>query len=414
MRVKTVCQAAVGLLVVTFLSRPATAEVRIKASPVKQDLSLDPFDSMWERVPSVHVPLMAQELFTPRGGGATSELLVQTLVTSTHLSLRLQWADATASSAQDVHRTEAFDDAVAVQVPLHPQDGYPSPFMGDTQHPVSIWHWKASWQDELEMSQAHPRTVRDSEPFAETPTFRTGEAVGNLFSQPRRTSSVEQLLASGFGTLTPTQEQPVEGRGVWRDGYWSVVMHRALVPRGDTVEVDLRGLESIPIAFAVWDGARQERDGMKSISVWQTLVFERPMPWWKRLMGMGAQQPTPQPASVENHVVRRTEPLVAQGRRVFERAGCASCHGLDGRGGVRNPNAWGAEEIPPLVFVGAAFSEEELKEEIRQGALPAKLDPQGSGPDRVMPAWHPVMGEEELEELTAYLLSLLPEDSESW
>jgi hypothetical protein len=73
-----------------------------------------------------------------------------------------------------------------------------------------------------------------------------------------------------------------------------------------------------------------------------------------------------------------------------------------------------AEEIPPLVLAGAGFTQEELKEKIRQGSLPATLDPQGPSPQRTMPAWHAVMDEEELEALTAYLLSLVPEDHELW
>jgi DMSO reductase family type II enzyme heme b subunit len=399
------------LVSILLLNPPAIAEVTISALVVKQEVSLDPFDPAWQRIPPSRVPLMPQTLFTPRGGGATKELVLQALQTPTHLYLRLEWADATKATGQEAHRTEGFDDTVAVQVPLKPEDGMPSPFMGDTEHPVNIWHWKASWQEQLDMAQAHPRTVRDEERFAKESMFRTGEGVGNLFSQPERKSSVEHLIASGFGTLTTTTQQPVEARGAWRDGSWHVVIRRMLMPGDPEVEVDLRGLEAIPIAFAVWDGAHQERDGMKSVSVWQTLVFERPMPWWKRLFQARSRKPAKAGALPQRQTPASN---IALGKRVYERVGCVTCHGVDGRGGIRNPNAISAEEVPPLVPASAGFTPDELKEKIRQGSVPARLDPRGPTPQRLMPPWHPTMSEDELDALTAYLLSLLPEDSELW
>lgn len=382
------------------------AGIAINAPFVKKELSLDPFDSIWQRIPKVKIPLMPQTLFTPRGGGATKEIVAQILYTQNFLYLRLVWADATKTTAQEVHRTERFDDAVAVQFPLKVQNGYPSPFMGDPEHPVNIWQWKASWQESLDMTQAHPRTVRDDEPFANESTFRTGEAAGNLFSQPKRSSNVEHLIASGFGTLTTTKSQSVDGRGVWRDGRWHIVMRRAIVSRDNLVEVDLQNLPSIPIAFAVWDGAHLERDGMKSVSVWQDLVMERPIPWWvawwKRLW---RAKPAP---------LRDAPTMIAEGKRVFDRYGCATCHGASGRGGIRNPNAYPIEEIPSLVNVAKKFTMEELKEKIRQVALPARLDPHGQMPTHVMPNWGPVLNDDELEVLVAYLTSLLPQDEEIW
>ena len=138
---------------------------------------------------------------------------------------------------------------------------------------------------------------------------------------------------------------------------------------------------------------------MKSISVWQTLALEQPRPWWKRLFRFSAQ---------------RREPLIAQGRQVFERSGCASCHGSEGRGGIRNPNAAFGQEVPPLTFVARVFTNEGLVEKIRQGSQPAKLDPKGGFPERAMPGWHPLLGDEELEALSAYLMSLAPEDEDLW
>jgi DMSO reductase family type II enzyme heme b subunit len=33
--------------------------------------------------------------------------------------------------------------------------------------------------------------------------------------------------------------------------------------------------QSLPVAFAVWDGAQGDRDGQKAVSVWQRLEIEK-------------------------------------------------------------------------------------------------------------------------------------------
>ena len=89
---------------------------------------------------------------------------------------------------------------------------------------------------------------------------------------PFRDVPVEELNAEGFGTLTPQPQtkQNVLGKGVWKDGKWSVVFFRTLDPIN---KWDIRFQRKIPVlvAFAVWDGKHQDRNGRKVISMWQRL-----------------------------------------------------------------------------------------------------------------------------------------------
>ena len=80
----------------------------------------------------------------------------------------------------------------------------------------------------------------------------------------------------GFGTLTPQPQtkQNVLGKGVWKDGTWRVVLYRTL----DSLNKwDSKFLSKQPVltAFAVWDGANQDRNGRKVVSMWQRLR----LPW---------------------------------------------------------------------------------------------------------------------------------------
>jgi DMSO reductase family type II enzyme heme b subunit len=48
------------------------------------------------------------------------------------------------------------------------------------------------------------------------------------------------------------------------------VVKRALTT-SDPNDVQFKAGASVPVAFAVWDGANVERNGMKGISTWFTL-----------------------------------------------------------------------------------------------------------------------------------------------
>ena len=52
---------------------------------------------------------------------------------------------------------------------------------------------------------------------------------------------------------------------------------------------------------------------------------------------------------------------VERGREVFRKYGCAGCHGADAKGGVPNPNAKTAEQVPGLIYVADGYTKDELK-----------------------------------------------------
>ena len=107
------------------------------------------------------------------------------------------------------------------------------------------------------------------------------------------------------------------------------------------------------------------------------------------------------------------DPLLQAGWKVYTSKGCVFCHGPAGEGGVKNPNAVGGL-IPPLKTVADGYNVEELKEKILKGVpVIDQADPNGPPPPLHMPAWEGVLSEEELDQVTAYLLSLAPK-TESW
>jgi cbb3-type cytochrome oxidase cytochrome c subunit len=100
---------------------------------------------------------------------------------------------------------------------------------------------------------------------------------------------------------------------------------------------------------------------------------------------------------------------IERGKAVYKKYGCAGCHALDGQGGVPNPNAKTAQQVPGLKFVSEGYTKEELKKRILDGQreIPA-MDSKKAPPPLYMPPWRGKIAEGELADLMEYLISLMP------
>jgi len=112
-------------------------------------------------------------------------------------------------------------------------------------------------------------------------------------------------------------------------------------------------------------------------------------------------------------------PQLERGRMVFVKYGCNGCHGTSGEGGIKNFNAQTGGEINGLTRVSETYTRDELIERIRNGVpIVDKADPMGPDPPLRMPPYRDLIGGQEMQDLTAYLLSLKPEaekkSAESW
>ena len=105
-----------------------------------------------------------------------------------------------------------------------------------------------------------------------------------------------------------------------------------------------------------------------------------------------------------------------RGQALYKRFGCIGCHGPTGMGGVANPNAATAGQVPGVQYVAEGYTKPELRTQILNGQTEiAREDPDGPRPPLYMPAWQDVITEAQLEELIVYLFSLLPdEEDDEW
>ena len=136
--------------------------------------------------------------------------------------------------------------------------------MGQLDHYINIWHWKADWQSDI-----YRRAARAKEARKKKGRVRRFEVI------PRRVSSVEDLIGGGFSTLTTKRKQgTVQGEGYWKDGFWHVVIRRPLANKDPQNEARLEPGRLQAIAFAIWNGENKERNGQKAVAPWFQLLID--------------------------------------------------------------------------------------------------------------------------------------------
>ena len=262
----------------------ADSGTELISTEIEGDLpSTDPDSSLWDSAGSITVPLSGQILINPTKSTASVDSLeVKSLKNQTHVAFRITWADAVKNDATT--KNFEFRDAVAIQVT--DKTSLPDVCMGSSGIRMHIMQWKADWQKDIDegfqdLEDSFPNFWVDYYPLSvgEPPyslpeafpgnasLYLAGYHVGNPFSQPLKVTPVEDAEANGYSTITTQETQNAVGRGVWKDGKWSVVISRALDTKdtSDTVIGDVNTL-----AFAVWDGESNDVGSRKSISNWVT------------------------------------------------------------------------------------------------------------------------------------------------
>lgn len=270
---------------VQSLSNPynqTLAEVRqehIRANRVAK-LPAGPQDPLWSSLPLTRITLMP--LFWRNQ--FRDAVAVRAAHDGKTVTFLLEWLDET----QDIDGIgqQAFPDACAL---AHSAEREAPLFtMGDAKHQVNIWHWKALWSQD----QAGFQDINSKWPNAyadiyygrekgheagprEDPLFLSALSSGNWIAAQSRPSPVEDSNAARFGSLTTQspEDQNVQGMAAYLDGVWRVQISREIQSRGK-FDVPFQAGGQTFVAFGVWNGSIGDRDGQKSISVWNTLKLD--------------------------------------------------------------------------------------------------------------------------------------------
>ncbi len=289
----------------------ALAAETVAVAEVPAPIAADPAAAIWERIPALAVPVAPQRTIRLHdkkanealATAATRTIAVRAATDGRDLAIWIAWSDATEDLAAD--ETDVFGDAAALQFPLRFGAGTMLPYvgMGDDALPVALYLQRAARGGPL----------------------------------------AREAVAKGFGSSTRAELGGVRvamrhdaGRAIWR----AVFVRPITTPAHDLAA---RGL--VPFAVAVWDGARNERGGNKSLSGW-------------KLLRMPRQQVDPAYAS-ELAWGRGPDAAgdLARGKRLVETI-CAACHVAGERRTARPGIA------PDLSAIGAIATPAYLRDSI--------------------------------------------------
>lgn len=230
----------------------------IRSYLVQGDLPNAADDAAWKKVSPMTIPLSGQVITRPVWPEPTVRALtVRSVHNGTEIAFLLEWQDNTKN---DRLTPGTFRDGVAIGLPLGDAPAFFC--MGQLDHYINIWHWKADWQSDIDRRAARASEKKEG-------GVRTFEVI------PRRVSSVEDLIGGGFSTLTTKERQGrVQGQAVWRDGVWHVVMRRPLMGEEQENEATLVPGRIQTVSFAVWNGENKERNGQKAVAPWFQLSID--------------------------------------------------------------------------------------------------------------------------------------------
>jgi len=192
--------------------------------------------------------LAAQQIVYPLSEPGSAEIEYNIMHNGTHIAFYLKWKDET-MDAPSGDSIGMFPDAVAIQFPVNSGE-LPYICMGDTRNPVNIVLWKAG---------KGPEALVSASEYGRGKLQREALQMFESKTRPIQTA--------------PPEDQIWYSDATYKDGEWMVVLVR---PLGSTSPLtpSLSPGKTTSIVFALWDGSKNERAGLKKTSGWMTVELE--------------------------------------------------------------------------------------------------------------------------------------------
>jgi len=245
----------------------------------------------------------------------------------------VKWKDAT-NSKQTLTSTKLFGDAVAVQFPTSCMEADKLPYigMGSEGRQVSVFLQK---------------NIEAVYPVAEKTDFTMQQVRQNLNmfgDELKKKEAAQKALASskynkvfvaeGFRSMTEVKDaKGYEMSMTYKAGEWTAVFKK---PLNDDYS---KACDVTPMAIAIWDGAKDGRNGNKWLSSWTPVQMKD----------------SPKAKADIAKITEKSKGNVANGKKLASE-NCAACHTM---GDMKAPMAYMA---PDLSNIGGYSTAAYLKE----------------------------------------------------
>lgn len=272
------------IIATSLVASALCAEGSITAVKVGNDVKpamLKPTDKLWDTAKAADVALYPQttiKLNDKKANAANADskgkiAKVSALYNDKCVAFKIVWADGT-ESVQDGTTSDTYPDGFAVQIPTAITDVKKLPYigMGSEGRPVLVHlnkavskHYEPNGNKDVSVQVNRHQTNTFAEDLA---------AFDKNVTDAAETSYMRSFISEGFRSMSEikdesskfnmSMEYAKEGKS------WSATMGRHLKDEN----MDLSAAGAIPVAFAIWDGEKMGRDGLKHLSTWIAVDFE--------------------------------------------------------------------------------------------------------------------------------------------
>lgn len=205
----------------------------VTVTATKDAIPDDPAAEFWSKVPPNNLPLMGQVIVDPRNFNPSIDLVtVRGAWNDKEIVFHLTWDDPTESKPDAAKKI--FADAISLQFPPKITPGTERPYflMGDDSEAVYLLRWEQG-------------------------------------------KGVIEAAANGPAKIKALEGGEVNGKVVFKNGRYQLVMRRALAAKGDDRPTFQPGVFT-PVAFQAWDGGEGETGARMSLTSWYYLRLEEP------------------------------------------------------------------------------------------------------------------------------------------
>eukprot|EP01022_Parablepharisma_sp_SALTPOND_P018226 TRINITY_DN29691_c0_g1_i1.p2 TRINITY_DN29691_c0_g1~~TRINITY_DN29691_c0_g1_i1.p2 ORF type:complete len:398 (+),score=24.03 TRINITY_DN29691_c0_g1_i1:126-1319(+) len=267
----------------------------------------------------------------------SKEALVAVLYNDKEIAFKLVWPD-NSEDIQQLHSTDSFADGFAVQLPQKIESASSLPYigMGDDNNPVVVYLNKAVES----IAKSPSGDIKDR--LVDLSVNLYGEELEEYNKKSNEaimtTAYSKAFVAEGFGSTTLIRDEGYEFSSDMK--YDSDRWNGVVVKNISDSYSNQKANGSFIVAFAAWDGKRDNRDGVKHLSSWQVVT----LPDTKNSVDLSSiNQP------VDGDVEKGREVAIAN---------CAACHRFQGAESAPEYMA------PGLYNIGGYATTEYIKDSI--------------------------------------------------
>lgn len=254
------------------LQHDLTKHQVLKVLSTEADVPDDPADEAWKNAETMDIRLAGQVIAPPRWQNPSIEMAtVQAIANAKDIAFKLTWDDPfkdikhdatkemnaaeiqkvglyssyVAANGEIPRALDTFRDSIALQFSVKTPTGTQKPhfFRGESSNQVNLWIWNA------DLAEGGGEGAIESN-------------ARGWRQQPKPQKEDQRQLVS---------------KANWDQGQWTLVIKRPLVT-ADKNDVQFEAGKFIPVSLNAWDGSNGEHGLIMSLSTWNYVLIEAPMP----------------------------------------------------------------------------------------------------------------------------------------